>query len=564
MYGLALDLGTSGFRIQAIDLEQDVVQATAITVRHPLPGANVMDHLHFCLENGTDLAQELMVGTVNKLLDALKVDLSQVVRLAICGNPIQLSIFQNIEVRDLAFAGEKARELRGIVSPNRDAKVTKVADVKGLNLNPDVDLYVPPAVRHEIGADALAMMVKSKLLEKDEIALVTDYGTNAEMALKVGDDIYTGSAAAGPAIEGQFIKFGMLASPGSISDIEDEDGDWRCYVLDDEITPQEGDLVDVNSGEAWEEGEMHEQAKGITGTGVVAATAVALGKGAIPIASTSKTGTAVVPKGSKEIFVPPHIKTEDGYLHLQDGIYLTDNDLQEAGKAFGAMRAGHFTLLEHAGIKFNELDSMYMCGASGTYVDAKKAQVVGMVPATPKHIYQIGNTSLAMAGDIVRDPSILDKLQTLAKQLRAEHIMFATDEVFGTIYMQELAYWTEGMPMQMYNEMVEKAGIQPLPSAIANSEVHRIVVRDIPDLGVQGLSVIRDIGIILEGKFEGCIGCNKCLKECPEDAIMPLEEVDGGYIIHVRSELCNGTACKRCEQVCPEQVFRFDQLIMIH
>lgn len=563
MYGLALDLGTSGFRIQAIDLEQDVVQATVITVRHPLPGANVMDHLHFCLENGTDLAQELMVGTVNKLLEALNIDLSQVVRLAICGNPIQLSIFQNIEVRDLAFAGERAKQLRGIVPPNRDAKIIKAADIKGLNLDPEVDVCVPPAVKHEIGADALAMMVKSKLLERDEIALVTDYGTNAEMALKVGDDIYTGSAAAGPAIEGQFIKFGMLASPGAISNVEDEDGDWRCYVLDEEITPKEGDLVDVNTGEVWEEGEMHERAKGVTGTGVVAATAVALGKGSMPLASSTSTGSAAVVLGSKEIYVPPKIKTEDGCLHLQDGIYLTEDDLSEAGKAFGAMRAGHFTLLEHAGIKFEDLDAMYMSGASGTYVDAKKAQIVGMVPATPKRIYQIGNTSLAMAGDIARDPSVLDELQTLAKQLRAEHIMFATDPVFETIYMQELAYWTEGMPMQLYNEMVEKAGIQPLPMSIKDSEVHRIVVRDIPDLGVQGLTVIRDIGITLEGEFEGCIKCRKCEKECPEDALTCVEEGDR-FLIHVNSDRCNGTACKRCERACPEHVFRFDQLVMLH
>ena len=51
--GIALDLGTSGFRAQAIDLEQDgQILSTAVTSRHPLPGANVIDHLHFALEIG--------------------------------------------------------------------------------------------------------------------------------------------------------------------------------------------------------------------------------------------------------------------------------------------------------------------------------------------------------------------------------------------------------------------------------------------------------------------------------------------------------------------------------
>ena len=113
----------------------------------------------------------------------------------------------------------------------------------GLDVRDGCELLVPPAIRHEIGADALAMMYKSGFLEQKENCLVTDYGTNAEMALKVGDDIYTGSAAAGPAMEGQSIKCGMLAGPGAISDLE-YDFQWICKVLDDTITPQDGSKVD--------------------------------------------------------------------------------------------------------------------------------------------------------------------------------------------------------------------------------------------------------------------------------------------------------------------------------
>ena len=48
---VALDLGTSGIRGQAIDLDRKgTIVSTAITTRHPLPGANVIDHLHFAIE----------------------------------------------------------------------------------------------------------------------------------------------------------------------------------------------------------------------------------------------------------------------------------------------------------------------------------------------------------------------------------------------------------------------------------------------------------------------------------------------------------------------------------
>ncbi len=536
MYGLAIDVGTSGTRMHAVDLDTKKIISTAITMRHPVPGANVMDHLTFCIEVDRGLAHRLLIDTSNRLMKLLDIDLKKVERVAICGNPIQLSIYQNMEVRDLAFAMPNALKSRGVELQKRDAAVLNAADI-GLDLPDKVELYVPPAIRHEIGADALAMMYQTKLLDRKENVLVTDYGTNAEMALKVGDEIYTGSAAAGPAIEGQSIKAGMLASPGAISDV-DAFMDWKCTVLDESILAQEGDVVNPNTGTVVTESSMHGKAIGITGTGVISAIAEGLSNGLIKM---------------------PNINTMDGTLHLQDGVILTAHDVVEASKTFGAMRAGHFTLLEHAGLKFEELDIMYMSGASGTYVDAKKAQRVGLLPPSCGQIFQYGNTSLAMALDLVRDPSLLDTLQSLAASIRANHVMFATDKVFETVFIQELAYWTEGMPIETYNMMLGLNDIQPLPEVNKDPKVTRTVLRDIPDLGFKGLRVLRDIGIYMEGNFEGCIGCGKCADECPENALT-VNPLDAGYQIRIASDLCNGTACMRCERSCPEKVFKMRDL----
>ncbi|MCK4784710.1 MAG: hypothetical protein KAV87_13240, partial [Desulfobacteraceae bacterium] len=81
--GIALDLGTSGFRGQAIDLDQNgMILSTAVSTRHPLPGANVMDHLHFALEVGLDWAHEVVVHAVNQVIDNLRIEKGEVVRLA--------------------------------------------------------------------------------------------------------------------------------------------------------------------------------------------------------------------------------------------------------------------------------------------------------------------------------------------------------------------------------------------------------------------------------------------------------------------------------------------------
>ncbi|MGD8837844.1 MAG: ASKHA domain-containing protein, partial [Desulfobacteraceae bacterium] len=285
--GIALDLGTSGFRGHAIDLDQNaMILSTAVTTRHPLPGANVIDHLHFALEVGLDRAHGVMVHAANQVIDHLGIEKTGVVRLAVCGNPIQLSLFEGIEFRDLAYAGKRKLEALGVVAPKRDAHIVTARQISGLDLPGEAQILIPPAVRHEIGADALAMMIQTGMLEKAEVAIVTDYGTNAEMALVHKGTVYTGSTAAGPALEGQQIEDGLLALPGAISDIDFETeenlasggfnrvagsnqplpGYLKATILDHEMSPRPGDSVDPTTGNVRQAGEL--EALGITGTGV--------------------------------------------------------------------------------------------------------------------------------------------------------------------------------------------------------------------------------------------------------------------------------------------------------
>ena len=532
-YGISIDVGTSGSRCHAVDLDSGKIISTSVTECHPLPGANIMDHLTFCINVGTEMAHDILIDTENKLIRTLGIDLKQVEKVSICGNPIQLSLFQGIPVDDLAFAGDNARKARGIEMQKRDAGVFSAVDV-GLDVKDGCELYVPPAIRHEIGADALAMMYKSGFLEDDRNCMVTDYGTNAEMALKVGDDIYTGSAAAGPAMEGQSIRCGMLAGPGAISDLE-YDFQWICKVLDDDIMPEDGDRIDFGLESITPNGPMHGKAVGITGTGVVAAVSAAM---------------------SSDLWRKGKLKTSDGKLHLQDGVYIDSKDISEALKAIGAIRAGHFTLLEHAGVKFSDMKVMYMAGASGTYVDADKARDVGLVPPSCDTIYQWGNTSLAMATDILKDPELLDKLQDIANSIRANHIMFAGDKIFEQIYTQELALCDEGMPFEMYNRNNVAAGLQELPKPRGRIDVHKMVKRDIPDLGERGLTIVHDIGTELRGRMEGCTGCKICEKECPEKALTVMPDNE----IVVKTKNCLGTACYRCQFSCPSKVYKYDNL----
>ena len=48
-----------------------------------------------------------------------------------------------------------------------------------------------------------------------------------------------------------------------------------------------------------------------------------------------------------------------------------------------------------------DIDTAYMAGAAGTYMDAAKAQKVGLIPYATGKICQLGNTSLAVAREIL-------------------------------------------------------------------------------------------------------------------------------------------------------------------
>lgn len=541
--GIALDLGTSGFRCQAIDLDTHETLASSVTERHPIPGMNVIDHVNFAMKSGEATANRLMIEAVNNLLSSLHVDLGCVEIIAVCGNPFQLSLFQNIEIRDLAYAGKNMVRDLGVVSPERNGEVVKAGDLGIRGVPADTDVIIPPAVTHEIGADALAMMLMTDFLNQKEPCIVVDYGTNAEMALIYDGKIYTGSAAAGPALEGQQISQGMLAAPGALSAVEVEGDGWRCYVLDGSMAPVKGDLVDPLTGRVIEEGPMHGKAVGITGTGVVASLANGMAQGIIQI---------------------PRIDSPDGDLHLQDGIRITSGDVEEAGKAIGALRAGFLTLLDAAGIWVDDVRTAYMSGASGLYVDAYKAMQIGMVIPGATHIIQFGNTSISLARKIVLGELDLGALRAFAKKLKATHCMFATSEFFKNLYSVEYSLWCSSMPFDQYNPMLEIYGIKHLPHAVPKESltVDRHDVRDLPDTEGCVVSIVA-CGTVLGGVVEECLACRKCVEECPEKALSIIDR-SGTMFAEIRSDRCAGTACRRCERVCPAKAMKTSGFVPIN
>jgi len=328
------------------------------------------------------------------------------------------------------------------------------------------------------------------------------------------------------------IEKGRLVSPGTICDLELTDNGWKTRVLDKNLIALNGDVVDPSNGKVIQSME-NEKPIGITGTGVIAAYSLGLNNGLISL---------------------PKIKSPDHKIHLQEGIYLTEKDIVNIGKALGAFRASHLTLSEEADVFLDEINSTYMAGASGFYVDPNKSLDIGQIPPSSKEIYQIGNTSLAMARDIVIDPGLLEKLQEITDETRSKHITLATSRTFEKIYSLKLSICEQGMPFWMYNDWLAKYGFQKIPPKVSNPDMHRIFEKDIPELGMKGLRVIKS-GSILKVAFEGCTNCMTCIENCPENAIT----MENGSV-KVRTDLCSSMACLRCELSWPEKVFKHEKV----
>ena len=77
-------------------------------------------------------------------------------------------------------------------------------------------IYVPPCIAGHVGADTAAVILSEAPHKSEDIVLVVDVGTNAEIVLGNKDRLLAASSPTGPAFEGAQISSGQRAAPGAI------------------------------------------------------------------------------------------------------------------------------------------------------------------------------------------------------------------------------------------------------------------------------------------------------------------------------------------------------------
>lgn len=345
-YVLAFDVGTTTVACALLDGKSGKALAQCGA---PNPqsrfGADVVSRLRYVLENGSQSPKEAILGTLSALTleaaQAAGLTPDQISLAAIAGNTAMHHLLLGIDPTPLTHPP--------YMPAVRDAMVLPAGGL--LPIHPDGLLRILPNIAGFVGGDTVGCLCATHFDHEDDLTLLIDVGTNAEMVLGNRNHRIACSAAAGPAFEGVGISQGMYAAKGAI----------------DRVTLEAGRLCYHTIGQS--------EASGLCGSGLLDLIAVLLETGEI-------SGSGLL----KEIA-----------CHLPDSnVALTRKDVRQVQLAKSAVRTGIELMCHAMGVTPEQIRKVYLAGAFGNYLNPASACRIGMIPPILQdRIQPIGNAALS-------------------------------------------------------------------------------------------------------------------------------------------------------------------------
>ncbi len=396
LQGVAVDLGSTKIALFHLDLESGQLLGMHGYMNPQISyGEDIISRLNYALRKGNNLKklQRVVIESINinlkSILEEKGFSPRDIMEITLVGNTAMHHLFLGLEVKSLAFSP---------YVPSLDQPLEISASALGIQAHPKAKVVLPPPIAGFVGSDHLAVVLSTRLQEEEEPCMVIDIGTNTEVSLKSGEEIFSCSCASGPAFEGAGLKHGMRASPGAIQGVH--------------IDPSSGEVLLSTVGD--------DAPRGICGSGILDAVSSLVNAGIVD---------------SRGKLLPRHprvIAGDNGYSfrlapleNTGEWIEVTQSDIQEIQKAKGAIRAGIEVLLHRAGIGYEQLNKFIIAGAFGSYLDPASARKIAMIPPISlDRVEQVGNA----AGVGVREMLCSLKLREQAYRLkeRISHVELVT------------------------------------------------------------------------------------------------------------------------------------------
>ncbi len=383
--GVAVDVGSTTIAGHICDLATGTVLATAGTMNPQIRfGEDLMSRVSYVMMNpGGEVALTNAVrGVLDDLLGELCVeagaDRDEVLELVLVGNPVMHHLFLGYDPTPLGGAPFALAV---------DGALDLTAGDLDLDAHASARVHVLPCIAGHVGADTAAVILATRPHEADDVYLVVDVGTNAEIVLAGGGRILAASSPTGPAFEGAQISAGQRATVGAIERvrIDPTSGEPRIRVIGVEPWSDE---------EGFTEAVASTGVTGICGSGIIEVVAE-LWLAGLMTADGVIGGDGTRPSDRIEA----DGRTFSYLLHDPgDGerLLVTQNDIRAIQLAKAALYAGVRLLMDHLAV--DRIDRIGLAGAFGSHIDTVRATVLGLVPdCDPDSVTSVGNAAGAGA-----------------------------------------------------------------------------------------------------------------------------------------------------------------------
>lgn len=407
--GIAIDIGTTTVVTSLIDREngRELANASMINAQKHF-GLDVLTRITYEYEHpetGVKELQEAIVKSIDGMIEEVcaeaGTDPEEIREIVVAANCTMLHMLLGVDARALGRAPYKPEFT--------DAKTLTAKEI-GITKAPEAMLYCLPSVSAYIGADIVAGAYVCELRKEIGNVLFIDIGTNGEIVLAADGKILCCSCAAGPALEGMNISFGMRAAEGAVEDVK--------------ITEDGVKLVTIGE----------EEPAGICGSGILAAVKELLRTGIV-----KKTGAFVKKDHIKEEdFRYPMIQVdEEGkrafILSEEPKLLVTQGDVRQVQLAKGAILSGFTALLNKAGIQMEDLDKVMIAGQFGAHLPAESLTGTGILPNEVKDkLIYVGNSSKTGAYMALMSRKVRSEMEDLAA--RMEYMELAETENYERIF----------------------------------------------------------------------------------------------------------------------------------
>ena len=403
-YGIAFDIGSTTIAAHLCDLASgEVVNSGGVMNPQIRFGEDLMSRVSYIMMNPggeVDLTESVRTAIndlAHDVINEVNVRSDSVLNITVVGNPIMHHLVLGINPIELGGAPFALSTNSGMTLWATEVDIDSV--------NPDARVYFLPCIAGHVGSDTAGVILSEEPHLRDEMTLIVDVGTNAEIILGNRTKLLAASSPTGPAFEGAQISCGQRAAPGAIE---------RLRIDRETLEPR----FKVIGSDLWsnEEGFVEEIAAtgvtGVCGSGIIEALGEMFLSGILLSDGTIDGSMAAT---------SPRIQVTDrtfSYVLFEGKITLsvTQNDVRAIQLAKAALFAGTALLMDKMDV--DHVDRVVLAGAFGTHIDPKYAMVLGMIPDCGlDRVFSAGNAAGTGARIALLNQQSRDDIQQIVKSI---------------------------------------------------------------------------------------------------------------------------------------------------